>query len=229
MRSSGIRAGANEELRSYLDARVEHLVVRGVPSGEARLEAERRLGGTVDDVRDALEQSALQRERKAADAIVRSELRRLVPNADAVTFNPMSKYLEPELRPWPLGATLFAVFGLLALAVSTVGVYGVVAYSFSQRTHELGVRTALGANVGDTYKLVLGEALRLTVIGVTIGVLLALALGLLIASQLYSTSAKDPFVIAIVASVLLTAGIAASLLPAWRATRADPMVALRTE
>jgi putative ABC transport system permease protein len=165
----------------------------------------------------------------AADAIARSELRRLVPTAEAVSFNPMTTYLEPQLRPWRLGATLFTAFGLLALVVATIGVHGVIAYSFSQRTHELGVRTALGASVRDTYELVLGEALRLTAIGVAVGVLLALGLGRLVASLLYATSARDPLVIAIAASVLVGAGTAASLVPAWRAARTDPMIALRAE
>ncbi len=165
----------------------------------------------------------------AADAVARSELRRLIPGAARVTFTPMSKNLEPELRPWKLGATLFTAFGLLALLVAAVGVYGVISYSFSQRTHELGVRTALGASVQDTYRLVLGEALRLTAIGVVAGVLLALALGRLIASLLYATSAKDPLVIATAALVLLAVGTGASLLPAWRATKTDPMTVLRAE
>jgi predicted permease len=165
----------------------------------------------------------------AADAIARSELRRLIPGAKAVSFSPMSKSLERELRPWRLGATLFTAFGLLALLVATVGVYGVIAYSFSQRTHELGVRTALGASARDTYQLVLGEAFRLTAIGVAMGVVLALALGKLIASLLYATSARDPLVIAIAASVLVAVGTGASLLPAWRAARTDPMIALRAD
>lgn len=165
----------------------------------------------------------------AADAITRSELRRLIPGAAAVTFNPMTKYLEPELRPWRLGATLFTAFGLLALVVATVGVYGVIAYSFSQRTHELGVRTALGASVRDTYRLVLGEALRLTTLGVAIGVVLAIALGRLIAALLFATSARDPLVIAIAAGMLVAVGTAASLVPAWRAARIDPMNALRAD
>jgi predicted permease len=165
----------------------------------------------------------------AADAITRSELHRLIPAASGVTFDPMTKYLEPELRPWKLGATLFTAFGLLALLVAAVGVHGVISYSFSQRTHELGVRTALGAGALDTYELVLGEALRLTAIGVVAGVLLALALGRLIASLLYATSANNPVIIAAAAGILLIVGTAASLLPAWRATKTDPMTVLRAE
>ncbi len=165
----------------------------------------------------------------AADALVRSELRRLIPNARTVSFSPMSKSFERELRPWRLGATLFSAFGLLALLVATVGVYGVISYSFSQRTHELGVRTALGASVRDTYELVLSEAVRLTAIGVAVGVVLALALGRLVASLLYATSAKDPLVIAIAASALMAVATVASLLPAWRAARTDPMTVLRSE
>jgi putative ABC transport system permease protein len=164
----------------------------------------------------------------AADALVRSELHRFAPTA-AVTYNPMMKYLESELRPFRLGATIFSAFGLLALLVAGVGVYGVIAYSFSQRTHELGVRAALGATGADTYRLVLGEALRLTAFGVAAGVALSLALGRLVAGLLYNTSANDPTVIVAAAVLLSAAGLAASLLPAWRASRSDPMEALRSE
>ncbi len=165
---------------------------------------------------------------RAADEIVRAELHASAPAA-TVTYNSMMNYMERELRPFRLGATLFTAFGLLALVVAGVGVYGVIAYSFSQRTHELGVRSALGATGADTYRLVLGEALRLMAIGVAAGIALSLALGKLVASMLYATSARDPVVIIGAAVLLGVAGVAASLLPAWRASRSDPMEALRAE
>jgi putative ABC transport system permease protein len=165
---------------------------------------------------------------RAADEIVRAELHASAPAA-TIKYDAMMNYLERELRPFRLGAKLFTAFGLLALLVAGVGVYGVIAYSFSQRTHELGVRSALGATGADTYRLVLGEALRLMAIGVAAGVALSLALGKLVASLLYATSAKDPVVIVGAAVLLGLAGVAASLLPAWRASRSDPMEALRAE
>ncbi len=166
---------------------------------------------------------------RAVQDVARSELRLLVPNASDVNYMTMVQSLAPELRPWRLGAYLFTAFGLLALLVATVGVYGVIAYSFSQRTHELGVRTALGASARDTYTLVLGESLRLTALGVAAGIALSIALAKLIASLLYNTSARDPLVIALAAIALVVAGTAASVLPAWRAAKTDPMIALRAD
>lgn len=165
---------------------------------------------------------------RAAEAVVRSELHRFAPTA-TVSYNSMMKSLEPELRPFRLGATLFSAFGLLALVVAAVGVYGVIAYSFSLRTHELGVRAALGATGADSYRLVLGEAVRLTAFGVAAGVALSLALGRMVASLLYATSANDPTAILGAAALLSVAGMAASLVPAWRASHSDPMEALRAE
>ena len=166
---------------------------------------------------------------RAVEEVARAELRRLVPNASSVDYMTMAQSLAPELRPWRLGAYLFTAFGLLALLVATVGIYGVIAYSFSQRSHELGVRTALGASTRDTYKLVLRDAITLTAIGVATGIALSLMLGKLVASLLYATSARDPLVIAIAALTLIVAGVAASIVPARRAARSDPMEALRAE
>jgi ABC-type antimicrobial peptide transport system permease subunit len=106
-------------------------------------------------------------------------------------------------------------------------VYSVIAYTFSQREHELGVRVALGASVRDVYRLVLREGVGITAIGVAVGVVLALALGRLVAALLYGTSARDPLVIAGAATALMLVGVAASLLPAVRAAGTDPMTALR--
>jgi predicted permease len=166
---------------------------------------------------------------RAAGDVARTELRRLIPGVETVRIQTMAQSLEWEIRPWRLGAMLFTAFGLLALLVAAVGVYSVIAYSFSQREHELGVRVALGASLRDVYRLVLGEGFRVTAVGVALGVALALALGRLVAALLYGTSARDPLVVAGAAAILLVVGVAASLLPAWRAGKVDPMTALRHE
>lgn len=165
---------------------------------------------------------------RATEAVARSEILRFVPTA-RISYNSMMGYLEPELRPFRLGATLFTAFGLLALVVAGVGVYGVIAYSFSQRTHELGVRAALGATTADACRLVLGEALRLTALGLAAGIALSLALGRVVSSLLYHTSARDPVVIIGAAVLIAAASVAASIFPAWRAARTDTMAALRSE
>ena len=141
----------------------------------------------------------------------------------------MSDALEPQYRPWRLGATLFSTFGILALVIAAVGIFSTVSYSVSQRTHEFGVRIALGARIGDVLRLVVGEGLRTVAFGVVIGILLALAGGRLIASLLYGIKPNSPGVISIVASILLVVAALAALAPAWKAARVDAMTALRTD
>lgn len=166
---------------------------------------------------------------RVAEQLVRSELKLAAPTAERVDYRPMLYYLDSEFAPYRLGARLFAVFGALALTVALVGIYGIVAYTFSQRAHELGVRAALGASIGDMYGLVLGHGLRLTAIGVGVGIALSLAAGKLIASLLYATSPRDPVVMLGAALTLLAVGVLASVVPAVRASRADPAEVLRAE
>jgi putative ABC transport system permease protein len=128
-----------------------------------------------------------------------------------------------------LNMLLFAMLGTLALALAAVGVYGVVAYSVSQRTHEIGVRMAIGARPGDVVRLVLGEGGRLAIAGVAAGSVVALAAARLIRGLLFEVSATDPLTFGAVAAALLAVALVASYIPARRATRVDPMVALRGE
>jgi ABC-type antimicrobial peptide transport system permease subunit len=164
----------------------------------------------------------------AAAAEMRAALREAFPSAEPVV-TPMTENLEPEYRPWRLGATLFTAFGLLALVVALVGIYSTVAYGVSQRTHEFGVRIALGARIGDVLRQVVGEGLRTVAVGVVVGVALALAAGRLVAALLYGVSPADPLVLALVPGILLGVSALAALVPAWRASRVDPVTALRTE
>ena len=137
--------------------------------------------------------------------------------------------LDREMRPWRLGATLFTAMGLLALLVAAIGVYSVIAYSVSQRAHEMGVRIALGARLADIGRLVVSEGLRTVTIGIVVGIALSLAAGKLVASLLYGISPRDPAVMIGAAMILAVIGIAASIIPAMRAARVDPMTTLRVD
>jgi ABC-type lipoprotein release transport system permease subunit len=165
----------------------------------------------------------------AVSQVATQELKNLLPGTTTPWIRTMSQTLESQYRPWRLGATLFTAFGALALVVAAIGVYSVVAYGVSQRTHEMGVRVALGAQPYDVLRLVLGEGERIVALGVALGVVIALVLGRLVASLLYGVTARDPLVMITAAAVLLTVGLVASVLPGWRATRVDPVAALRAE
>jgi putative ABC transport system permease protein len=124
---------------------------------------------------------------------------------------------------------LLAVFGCAALALACVGAYGVISQGVVQRTREIGVRMALGANRRDVLAMILGEGARLAVIGAAIGILLAFVLTRLMSSMLYGVSAHDPLTFFLIPALLFTVAIIACLIPATRATKVDPMVALRYE
>jgi putative ABC transport system permease protein len=126
-------------------------------------------------------------------------------------------------------AVLLGVFAGLALLLAAIGVYGVISYSVSQRTREMGVRAALGATRGAQLALVLKSGLALTAIGLAIGLAGTLAVAKLLKSALYGVSAHDPTTLALVSVALGVVALAACYVPAYRATRVDPMVALRHE
>jgi predicted permease len=141
----------------------------------------------------------------------------------------MEAAMAPDYRPWELGAKLFTLFGALALVVAAIGVYSSVAYAVSQRTHEFGVRMALGARASDVLRQVLAEGLRTSLVGVGVGAILTLAAGRVIQSLLYGIEPNDPLSLAIVAMILVVIALVAAFRPAWRASRADPVSALRAE
>jgi ABC-type antimicrobial peptide transport system permease subunit len=141
----------------------------------------------------------------------------------------MSEIIEPELRSWRLGATMFSIFGLLAFVVAIVGTYSVVAYDVTQRRREIGVRMALGAQHAQVLRSIIGQGLRTTSVGVVAGLVLALLTTRFLAGLLFETSPRDPVIFAGVAGVLLIAAIAASALPARQAARTDPARVLRSE
>ena len=158
---------------------------------------------------------------------IRRELQKAMPGASYVTVTPLDDVLGGQTRSWTLGATMFTVFGMLALLVAAVGLYSVIAYNVAQRTHELGVRIALGARSPDVVRLVVGEGLRVSVIGITIGTVVALGAARYAGPLLFNVSPRDPVVLTGVATILVAVAVFASVLPAWRASHVDPSVALR--
>ncbi len=160
---------------------------------------------------------------------VRTALQREMPGDAYVSVRPLADIVGVHMRQWDLGATMFTIFGLLALVVAAVGLYSVTAYGVVQRTHELGVRVALGAERRDLIRLVLGEGVRLSAVALALGLAGALVAGRFVAPLLFETSPRDPLILSAVAALLLVTALVASAVPALRAARVDPNLALRDE
>jgi predicted permease len=147
-----------------------------------------------------------------------------LPYADVQTLDDV---LAPQVRPWKTGATLFSLFGALALAIAAMGLYSAISYSVVQRRHEFGVRLALGAGIADVVRIVVAYGLRPVVVGVVVGTVAAVAAGPAISSLLFQTSPRDPTVYVIMGGVMLVVAAVASVIPARRAARVHPATALR--
>jgi len=160
---------------------------------------------------------------------VRRALMPLMPGSSYLTITPLEEVVGQERRSFQLGATMFTVFGGLALFLATVGLYSVVSYGVAQRRHELGVRVALGAQVGDIVSMVVGEGVRVAAAAVGLGLLAAWAAGRWVAPLLFETSPHDAVIFGSVAAALILIAVLASLVPASRAARVDPAGALRAE
>ena len=166
-------------------------------------------------------------------ASVMGPVRRAVEEIDSreVIYNveTMNQVLSNSFAARRLSMILLGVFAALALALACVGIYGVISYLVGQRTHEIGVRIALGAQSGDVLRLVLGHGARMALIGVGAGLAAALGLTRLMANQLFGVSAHDPLTFTGVAVLLMMVAVPACYIPARRAMRVDPIVALRHE
>jgi predicted permease len=160
---------------------------------------------------------------------IRRELQREMPGASYVTVTPFRTIFGGETKSWQLGTTTFVAFGVLALVIAAIGLYSVIAYNVAQRTHEMGVRVALGAQSRDVVRLVLSEGMMLGAAGVAIGTVAALIAGKWVKPLLFEQSPRDPLVFSVVAVALLTVTLAASWIPARRASQVEPNVALRSE
>jgi putative ABC transport system permease protein len=141
----------------------------------------------------------------------------------------MDEVLAISLASKRLLMALMSVFAGLALVLAAVGIYGVLSYSARQRTHEMGIRMALGARPSDVVKLVVGQGFKMTLVGLGIGIVGALVLVRFLAGLLFGVKATDPLTFAAVSVLLLAVGMLAAYIPARRAAKVDPMVALRHE
>ena len=166
---------------------------------------------------------------RAAASDARAAVHRVDPGLGVSDVLPMTEVVADSTSDRRMTVLMFALLGGLALVLAAVGIYGVVAYSVTERTHEIGVRMAIGARAEDVRRMVLAQGLTLGLAGVAIGLALALGAARLIRGLLFQVRADDPVTFALVATALLAVTAAASYLPARRATRVDPMVAMRGE
>jgi putative ABC transport system permease protein len=162
-------------------------------------------------------------------AAVTEAIRQTDPSLPVTQVMTLDNLLSQSVSPQRFSAVLIGILAGLALVLSAVGIYGVMSYTVSQRTQEIGVRMALGAQPGDILSLIVGRGVALAMTGITVGLLGALALTRFLSSLLFGVRAKDPIIFGSVALLLMLVALAACYIPARRAMRVDPMVALRYE
>jgi ABC-type antimicrobial peptide transport system permease subunit len=172
-------------------------------------------------IRSKVEPAAL------AGSVLRA-LRELNPNQPAAEFRPLRTIVDRAVSPRRFFMLLVGIFAALGLLLASLGIYGVIAYSVTQRTQEIGIRMALGASRGRVQRGVLGKTLGLVLVGMVVGTLGSLVATRTIASLLFGTEATDPPTYVGMIVLLLAVALAAGYLPARRASRIDPLVALRT-
>ena len=162
-------------------------------------------------------------------AAVRNEIHELDEGLAVTNIQTMEQRISDSVVSQRFMMWLMTVFAVLALLVAAIGIYGVLAYAVTRRTKEIGIRMALGAQKSDVLRLVIGQGLTLIAMGIGLGVIGSLALSRFIASLLFQVSPTDPSTFLFVSTLLLAIALAASYLPAARAVRIKPMVALRYE
>ncbi len=160
---------------------------------------------------------------------MRAAMREVNPDLTISDAQTMDELLGAPLAQPRLSALLMTSFSLVALLLSTIGLYGVISSAARQQTHDIGVRIALGALARDVHRLVLGDALSVLGAGAAIGIVVALIAGRVLASQLFGVSPIDPVSLALATTVLVAVGLGAAYLPAHRAGRIDPVEVLRSE
>ncbi|HEX8211214.1 MAG TPA: ABC transporter permease [Longimicrobium sp.] len=165
----------------------------------------------------------------AALEAIRRELQGMDANVAPEQAMPLTSMIGVSLFPQRIAAFFIGGFGVLGLLLACIGIYGVLAYQVGQRTREIGVRVALGARAGDVVRMMVRHGFKITALGAAIGVVMAVAATRLLSSPLYGVSATDPLTFTAVPVLLLAVALVASWLPARRAARVDPMVALRAE
>jgi putative ABC transport system permease protein len=160
---------------------------------------------------------------------IQDEVATIDKDQPVANIKTMQNIFSASVAPRKFSMLLIIIFACLALTLSSAGIYSVISYSVAQRNHELGIRMALGATSKDVLKLILGQGFKLVVIGTTIGLVGAFALTRLLQSMLFNVSTTDPVIFVAISFVLICFALLASNIPARRATKVDPMVALRHE
>ena len=202
-----------------------------------------KYNGVADDVQPALYLAAQQApiwgmslviktdvtDPLSLTAAVRNEIRQIDPDLPVTEVSTMEQRLSRAMAQPRFRTSLIALFAAVALVLACIGIYGVISYSVAQRTHEIGIRMALGAQKGDVLGMVIRQALVLAVTGVALGLIASLALTSLMTKLLFGVKATDPATFVATAALLAATALLASYLPARRATKVDPLVALRYE
>jgi len=160
---------------------------------------------------------------------VRQELAAMNPSVALTNVQTLGDVMAGAQSRDRFSALLLTMFGIVALLLASIGVYGVLSYAVAQRKAELGIRMALGADAGDVRSMVLNDGMKLVLLGLALGVVGAVPLSGLLSSQLFGVDPREPLIYAGVTTTLLIVGLVASFVPAWRATRVNPVIAMRAE
>jgi len=169
------------------------------------------------------------REPKSLSTVIEREVHALDPDQPVFHVRTMEEWMAESVARRRLALILLAIFSGLALLLASVGIYGTTSFAVTQQTREIGVRRALGAQRGDVFRLVLAEGVSAVAIGAAVGIVGALAITQFIRQALFDVSPADPVTYAAVLVVLALVALVAAWLPAWRATKVEPLVALRYE
>ena len=162
-------------------------------------------------------------------AAARQQVASIDPNQPIYNIRTMDEIRGESVAPQRLNLTLLSIFAGIALVLAIVGIYGVMSYSVTQRTHEIGIRMAIGAQPRDVFRMVIGHGMTLTIIGIAFGLVGAFALTRLMTTMLFGVKPTDPATFASIAVMLTGVALVACYIPGRRATKVDPVVSLRYE